>query len=99
MAKLSKDQIMFNLSKIPGWKLNGNVIERKFSFEGFKEAISFVNQVAEHAEQLGHHPDISIHYDEVLLLLTTHDDQGLTGKDFALAQRINKLIPDKGKVV
>lgn len=99
MAKLSKEQITFNLSKIPGWKLNGDVIERKFSFEGFKEAITFVNQVAEYAEQLGHHPDISIRYNEVFLLLTTHDEQGLTGKDFALAQRINKLMPNKGKAV
>lgn len=99
MAKLSKEQITFNLSKIPGWKLNENEIERTFAFEGFKEAISFVNQVAEYAEEIGHHPDISIHYNEVFLLLTTHDDKGLTGKDFALAQRINKLLPNKGKAV
>lgn len=99
MAKLSKEQITFYMSKIPGWKLNGNAIERSFTFEGFKEAIGFVNQVAEYAEELGHHPDITIRYNEVVLLLTTHDDQGLTGKDFALAQRINKLMPNKGKAV
>ncbi|WP_134698542.1 4a-hydroxytetrahydrobiopterin dehydratase [Ammoniphilus sp. YIM 78166] len=99
MSRLSKEQITFNMPKIPGWKLNQNEIERTFEFEGFKEAISFINQVAEHAEELNHHPDIVLRHNKVSLLLTTQDVGGLTGRDFALAQRINKLLPSKGKAV
>lgn len=99
MAKLSEEQISYNISKIPGWRLRGKSIERIFTFEGFKEAVTFVNQVAEYAGEMNHHPDITIRFNQVSLSLTTHEDGGLTGKDFALAQRINKLIPPKGKAV
>ncbi|MEW9672839.1 4a-hydroxytetrahydrobiopterin dehydratase [Ammoniphilus sp. 3BR4] len=99
MARLSKEQIAFNMSKIPGWRLNQDMIERVFEFEGFKQAISFINQVAEYAEEMNHHPDFILRYNKVSLTLTSHDSGGLTGKDFALAQRINKLLPSKGKAV
>jgi 4a-hydroxytetrahydrobiopterin dehydratase len=99
MARLSREQIEFNISKIPGWKVNGISIERTFIFRDFKEAIAFVNQLSEYAELMNHHPDIHISLNEVTLLLSTREHNGLTGKDFALAQRINKLSPAKGKVV
>jgi 4a-hydroxytetrahydrobiopterin dehydratase len=92
MSRLSKDQIVFNLSKIPGWKLNMDQIERQFRLSGFREAVSFVNQVAEYAEEMNHHPIITISYNQVGISLTTKEMGGLTGKDFALAQRINKLL-------
>jgi len=99
MAKLSKEQIEYNISKLPGWKLNGNCIERTIEFISFKEAISFVNQIAEFADEMDHHPKINIDFRQVKLSLITHSSGGLTGKDFALAQRINKLIPYSGKAI
>ena len=51
----------------------------------------FVNTVARLAEAANHHPDIVIMYNKVRLTLTTHDEGGLTEKDFKLARRINKL--------
>jgi 4a-hydroxytetrahydrobiopterin dehydratase len=99
MAKLSKEQIEFNISKVPGWTLKGNSIERVFVLEGFKEAVTFVNQIAEYAEDLNHHPDIRLQFNQVTVTLTTHEYMGLSGKDFALAQRINKLIPPRGKAM
>jgi 4a-hydroxytetrahydrobiopterin dehydratase len=50
------------------------------------------------AEDANHHPDIDIRYNKVKLVLTTHDKNGLTGKDFALAQKINRisLVQPKG---
>jgi 4a-hydroxytetrahydrobiopterin dehydratase len=51
----------------------------------------FVNRVARLAEAANHHPDITINYNRVKLALTTHDEGGLTMKDFRLAGRINKL--------
>ena len=51
----------------------------------------FVNKVASLAEAVNHHPDIVINYSKVRLMLTTHDEGGLTEKDFKLARKINKL--------
>lgn len=95
MVRLSEEQIIYNLSKIPGWVLlqGERLIERTLIFEDFKNAISFINQVSEFAEMAKHHPEMIIDYNKVTLRLTTHDVNGLTGRDFALAQRINKLYP------
>lgn len=99
MTKLSSEQIASHMSDIPGWELNEGErrIDRTVVFSNFKEAISFVNHVAEYAEEADHHPDISIQYNQVKLTLTTHDVGGLTGKDFALAQKISRYCPPSKK--
>ncbi len=80
-----------NLEKIPGWKLNVNKIEREFVFQDFKEAIIFVNNIAQIAEGEGHHPDIHIHWNKVMLELWTHSMKGLSENDFIVAAKINAL--------
>lgn len=70
---------------------NGSKIRREFTFKNFKEAIKFVNEVGDLAEQNNHHPDIAINYNKVTLTLTTHDEGKLTEKDFTLAQMIDEL--------
>jgi len=72
-----------------GWKLQGKQIGKLFVFEDFLQSIRFVNRVAKLAEAMNHHPDIAIEYNRVRLTLTTHDEGGLTMKDFRLARQIN----------
>lgn len=100
MAKLSPEQIALNLSKIPGWTVDdsGSIV-RRIRFSHFREALEFVNQVGRFAEDANHHPDIDIRYDRVVLRLFTHDRGGLTGKDFALAQKINQIPSIASKAV
>jgi 4a-hydroxytetrahydrobiopterin dehydratase len=88
--KLSEGRIGLQLAKTNGWRLRGREISRTFTFEDFVQSIRFVNRVAKYAESMNHHPDILIKYDKVRLALTTHDEGGLTMKDFRLAQKINK---------
>ena len=64
---------------------------RTFEFKDFVEAIAFVDKLVEPAEAAGHHPDLSISYNEVTVSLTSHDAGGLTSKDFELAQTISDL--------
>ena len=66
-------------------------IKRKFEFSGFKEAISFVNRVAELSEKENHHPNIRIYYNKVVIELTTHSIGGLSENDFILAAKIERL--------
>ncbi len=81
------------LPQVPGWSLaeTGTAILRTFTCKDFKEAISFVQAVAELAESEGHHPDIAIHYRRVALTLTTHAIHGLSENDFILAAKISEL--------
>jgi 4a-hydroxytetrahydrobiopterin dehydratase len=64
---------------------------RKFQLRSFRDSLDFVNKVGKLAEEVGHHPDITISYTIVTLTLTTHDAGGVTEKDAELALKINKL--------
>lgn len=81
---------MANKTPIKGWVQNKNLsITKEFKFKDFKEAIAFVNKIAEIAESEGHHPDICVFYNKVKLTLFTHSAKGLTEKDFILAAKID----------
>jgi 4a-hydroxytetrahydrobiopterin dehydratase len=74
------------------WRQEDDALVRDFKFEDFAEAMSFVNRVAEVAEQRNHHPDILVHgWNNVRLTLSTHSEGGLTDADRALAEQIDSL--------
>ncbi len=91
MAKLAEADIRQALTKLKGWEQRENAIARTFEFSSFPAAITFVNHVAQAAEQANHHPDITINYDKVTLSLTSHDSGGVTERDLKLAARICEL--------
>lgn len=66
-------------------------LHRNFQFHDFKEAMRFVNNIAEIAEAEGHHPDIAIFYNQVTIDLWTHAVNGLSENDFILAAKIDQL--------
>jgi len=67
-------------------------IEKKFSFNNFIEAFSFMTQVALLCEKYNHHPNWDNVYSCVNILFTTHDLGGISNLDQILASEINKLI-------
>lgn len=74
-----------------GWQENEH-LEKEFSFENFSDAMLFVNQVAEIAEELDHHPDILIHdYNKVTIETTTHSEGKITLKDRKLAEMVDEI--------
>ncbi|CTQ48914.1 4a-hydroxytetrahydrobiopterin dehydratase [Jannaschia donghaensis] len=75
-----------------GWTREGEEITRAFRFADFSEAWGFMSRVALLAERADHHPDWRNVWNLVEIRLTTHDAQGLTPKDLALAAAINDLI-------
>ena len=90
-AVLSDTEVQQALQRLPGWKKNGSAIERHFQFPDFVKAMDFVNQIAEAAEAVNHHPDIHISYNKVTLALVSHDSGGITQRDIRMAEKINEL--------
>lgn len=90
MATLSPKAITARLGSLSGWSKRGKAITRTFQFRDFPAAIKFVNAVARAAEKAWHHPDIDIRWNKVTLTFTTHDQGGLTEKDFDLAARCDQ---------
>ena len=91
MALLSENQIAAGVARLEGWSRDGASIRRQLAFPSFAAAIAFVNRVAAAADQADHHPDIDIRYSRVLLTLSTHSAGGITDRDLALAEEINRI--------
>ena len=91
MTLLAEADLVGALVRVPGWRHEGAAIQREFRFRDFAETMKFVNRVASLAEEANHHPDISIRYNRALLELSTHDEGGLTERDFALAEQIDGI--------
>ncbi len=89
--RLTEEEISRRLGTVPDWKREGDEIRRQFAFKDFAGAMAFVNAVAKIAEDANHHPDIDIRWNKVLLRLSTHSKGGLTGLDFAVAERIDRI--------
>jgi 4a-hydroxytetrahydrobiopterin dehydratase len=88
---LNEEEIGSRLRRLP-WEREGDEIVREQRFEDFKEAIAFVNRVADVAEEANHHPDILIHgWNKVRLSLSNHSAGGLTEMDFTMAERFDGL--------
>jgi len=92
MAKLEKAEIERRLSALPGWELKDEAISKLYRFKDFMDGINFLNQVAEMAEAADHHPDVKINYTRITFTCSTHDQGGVTEKDFKLAAQIEEAF-------
>jgi 4a-hydroxytetrahydrobiopterin dehydratase len=96
MATRLTDQQRASLgTSVPGWTKvpDKDAITRSFKFADFNEAWGFMTRVALLAEKMDHHPDWSNVWNTVQIALSTHDVGGLSDRDVALAQAINRLVP------
>ncbi len=90
--RLSDIGITEKLQSLPRWEQQEESLVYTHTFNNFIESVNFVNCLVEPAETLGHHPDLEISYNQVMISLTTHDAGGLTDLDFQLAERINQIL-------
>lgn len=93
MSRLTLDQLKLYLNKAPGWNLSedGMALYRTFAWGSLAEAVRFVSRVAELLEAEGRDPDIRVRGRGVTVTLTG-SERGLSGREIALAQAINKLV-------
>jgi 4a-hydroxytetrahydrobiopterin dehydratase len=77
-----------------GWTLeeSGKALVRTIKFKDFSEAFGFLTRVALYAEKADHHPEFTNVWNRVDFRLTSHDAGGVTERDLALAEAINRLI-------
>ena len=74
------------------WREENNTLKRSLKFKDFKQAMAFMNRVAEVAEEINHHPWWSNVYNKVEIELTTHDaGNTVTDKDHDLARKIDQI--------
>lgn len=90
---LNLEEIKKELAKINSeWKLslnNPNTIYREYKFKNFSQALEFVNRAGLIAEELNHHPDITLKWGYVKVEFWTHTAQGLSQMDFNAALKLD----------
>ena len=94
IARLSDAEVGALLAECPDWALrdDGKAIEREFRFADFNAAFGFMTRVALYADKVDHHPEWSNVYNRVRITLTTHDADGLSARDAAMARVIEGMV-------
>lgn len=77
-----------------GWSRSddGKALLRTYRFADFAQAFAFLTRVAAHAEAVDHHPEFTSVWNRVDFRLTSHDSDGVTDRDEALARAIDALV-------
>jgi 4a-hydroxytetrahydrobiopterin dehydratase len=92
--KLTHTELQAAMSSLPNWTCRedrGGIIQREFVFTDFVQAIGFMNRAAFYAEEHNHHPEWSNVYNRVTVLLTTHDVNGISMNDIAMAKFMDHI--------
>ena len=94
VPRLSQTAVDSLLADAPEWTLreDGKAITRTFKFEDFNAAFGFMTRVALYADKHDHHPEWSNVYNTVNITLTTHDADGLSARDAAMARAIAAML-------
>ncbi len=60
--------------------------------------MTFVNQVAEIANQENHHPSLQVGFNTCEVRFSTHSCRGLSQNDFICAAKVDRLLPMQEKI-
>jgi len=94
IPRLPEAEVSALLAELPGWTLraDGKALVRSFRFKDFNAAFGFMTRVALYADKADHHPEWFNVYNRVEITLTTHDADGLSMRDAAMARAIEGYL-------
>ncbi|WP_131769946.1 4a-hydroxytetrahydrobiopterin dehydratase [Candidatus Protofrankia californiensis] len=89
---LPADEIAARLARLDGWSSDTAEIHKTFSID-YYTSIKIINEVAEAAQELQHHPDIDLRWETPHFSVTTYNaGQRITELGFLLAERIEEVV-------
>jgi ribonuclease D len=89
---LNPDALHHELDRLDGWEgTSKDGISKSYTFADFAGSIAFVNRLADHAESVGHHPDLAVSWNTVTVTYITHSAGGVTQADIEQARAVDGL--------
>ena len=93
--RVTDEEVAEFFPQAPEWELTENDgikrLQRNFKFRNFPGAMAFAHEVAEVAEQEGHHPHIVLEWGRVGVDWWTHKIRGLHRNDFIMAAKSDEI--------
>ena len=80
---------------LPDWEYKDNSLQKRYKFEDYYETIKFLINTVKPQEELDHHADIAIFFDEVLVKVYTHRTNDVSDFDFKLAVQMDMIAKKK----
>jgi 4a-hydroxytetrahydrobiopterin dehydratase len=93
VAVLSVADIALRLQRLPRWQYRDGSLHLQLLCSTMIEGAHLVLMAAKIAEELNHHPDITLGYQRVNIRITTHDSGGVTALDLAFAAQFELSTP------
>jgi len=84
---LTEEEISNQLREIQ-WELRDGCIYKKYTFSKYMDGLNFLVKVGEMAEELDHHPILTLGYCSLEIYLSTHEPKGISELDFQLGRKI-----------
>jgi 4a-hydroxytetrahydrobiopterin dehydratase len=82
------------LQALDGWQREGDAIVRQLRLPSFRAAIDLIVRIADVADAVDHHPELTNVYWDLGIRLTTHDAGGVTRRDLDLAGAIDAVVAE-----
>ena len=93
---LEKDSIEKLRQKyLPDWEYKDNSLQKRYKFEDYFQVIKFLIDTIKPQEELDHHADLGVFYDEVLVKIYTHRTKDVTDYDFKVALQMDMIAKKK----
>ena len=100
--RVTAQEITALMPEVPDWQVLERdgilMLERRYSFRNFREALDFTNRVGGIAEAEGHHPDLLTAWGKVTVTWWSHKIKGLHRNDFIMAAKCDRLYSGEGEV-
>ena len=92
MSKLLNDiELETSLAELKNWQYGNKKINKVYTFVSYMESIDFINSVAKKAEEVNHHPDLTVGYYKINMEITSHDLGGVTTGCIELVKSIESI--------
>ena len=89
---LSAAELQQRMKTLAGWTHGDKRLTKTFKLGNYYETMAFVNAIAYIAHRQDHHPDLSVHYNRVEVVYSTHDAGGVTLNDCICAAKVEALV-------
>jgi len=76
------------------WRVLLRSLHASFRTGSMAAGMALAGRIAAAADEADHHPDLTVTFGRVHVLLTTHDAGGLTGRDVELARTISAIAAE-----